>query len=177
MQQEIIACPPHSTSNKRAVLMRAFLSLSLNLSNSPSLTQCLHYSASPWSAQAHWFGFLLKEFPLKPQLLLLACRFGFFWSVSAPAEQRCTCLWKGSGWVGQSNFLCLSDWIRSLYAWWQLFHGILWRECPRSFHSIPAPSPRQWNLRASRGGIVDHGLLLWEGEVISCEPSQWEMIW
>lgn len=35
--QEIIACPPHSTSNKRAVLMRAFLCLSFSLSRPPSL--------------------------------------------------------------------------------------------------------------------------------------------
>lgn len=39
--QEIIACPPHSTSNKRAVLMRAFLRLSLTLSRSPSLSSLL----------------------------------------------------------------------------------------------------------------------------------------
>lgn len=38
------------------------------------------------------------------------------------------------------------------------------------------PSPRRWNLGASIGGAVNHGLLWWEEEIISCEPSQWEMI-
>lgn len=43
--------------------------------------------------------------------------------------------------------------------------------------SLPTPpSPRRWNLGASVRGAVNHGLLLCEGEVISCEPSQWEMI-
>lgn len=38
------------------------------------------------------------------------------------------------------------------------------------------PPPIEWNLGASIGGAVNHGLLLCRGEVISCEPSQWEMI-
>lgn len=43
--------------------------------------------------------------------------------------------------------------------------------------SLPTPpSPRKWDLGANIGGAVNHGLLLCGGEVISCEPSQWEMI-
>lgn len=60
--QEIIACPPHSTPNKRAVLMRAFLRASLTLSCSPSLAHSLHYFSSPWRAQAHCLGFLQQDF-------------------------------------------------------------------------------------------------------------------
>lgn len=43
--------------------------------------------------------------------------------------------------------------------------------------SLPSPpSRRWWNLGASIGGAVNHGLLLCEGEVICCKPSQWGMI-
>lgn len=38
------------------------------------------------------------------------------------------------------------------------------------------PPPSLWNLEASMGGAVNHSLLLCEGEVICCKPSQWEMI-
>lgn len=42
---------------------------------------------------------------------------------------------------------------------------------------LPTPcSPRRWNLGASIGGAVNHGPLLCEGEVISCELSQREII-
>lgn len=82
--QEIIACPPHGTSNKRAVLMRAFLRVSLALSCSPSLTQSLHYSASPWSVQTHCLCFLQSEVS-SLQLLLLWFRSGGSWTVWAAA--------------------------------------------------------------------------------------------
>lgn len=41
---------------------------------------------------------------------------------------------------------------------------------------IPPSPPGLWNLEASMGGAVNHSLLLCEGEVICCKPSQWEMI-
>lgn len=55
-------------------------------------------------------------------------------------------------------------------------HDDSYFRAPRGGSLPTPPSPRRWNLGASIGGAVNHGPLLCEGEVISCEPSQWEMI-
>lgn len=41
---------------------------------------------------------------------------------------------------------------------------------------LTPPSPTWLNSGASIGGAVNHGPLLCEVEVVSCEPSLWEMI-